>query len=114
MSAGRARRRIGRMPAALVIALGVVALVASIAAAMTLGAADVSLVTVRDIVLNNIGLAHIPVRPAANAIVWEDRLPRALVAAACGAGHRGPRRNPRSTVKQAVWWWAPPVTSAPP
>jgi hypothetical protein len=43
-------------------------------------------VSVRDVILNNLGLANIPVRPAANAIVWEDRLPRALVAAACGAG----------------------------
>ncbi|RKS88380.1 iron complex transport system permease protein [Microbacterium sp. AG790] len=86
MTAGMTPRRIVRLPAALVIALGVVALVASIAAAMTLGAADVSLVTVRDVILNNLALANIPVRPAANAIVWEDRLPRALVAAACGAG----------------------------
>jgi iron complex transport system permease protein len=42
MTAGLTPRRTVRLPAALVIALGVVALVASIAAAMTLGAADVS------------------------------------------------------------------------
>ncbi len=41
---------------------------------------------VRDILLNHLGLADIPVRPAKNAIVWEERLPRTLVAAACGAG----------------------------
>lgn len=80
------RRGTGRVGAPLVVGLGVVALIASVAAAMTFGAADVSLVNVRDIVSNNLGLTDIPVRAAANAIVWEDRLPRALVAAACGAG----------------------------
>ncbi|WP_233571284.1 iron ABC transporter permease [Nocardiopsis sp. Huas11] len=61
-------------------------LLASIGVAITLGPADVSLVNVRDIVLNHLGITDIPVRVSKNAIVWDDRLPRALVAAACGAG----------------------------
>jgi iron complex transport system permease protein len=69
------------------IGLGAFALLTvSIGVAITLGPADVSLVNVRDILLNHLGGADIPVRVSKNAIVWEDRLPRALVAAACGAG----------------------------
>lgn len=86
MSTAVRRPRESRVAAPVVVAVGVVALALSVMIAMTLGAADVSLVNVRDIVLDNLGLADIPVRAAANAIVWEDRLPRALVAAACGAG----------------------------
>ncbi|MFD3443299.1 FecCD family ABC transporter permease [Microbacteriaceae bacterium 4G12] len=58
----------------------------SVGVAVTLGPADVSLVNVRDILLNHLGLAQIPVRVAEDAIVWQERLPRALVAAACGTG----------------------------
>ncbi|MEV3961351.1 iron chelate uptake ABC transporter family permease subunit [Nocardia sp. NPDC050193] len=65
---------------------GIVALTLSVLVAVTLGPADISAVNVRDILLNHLGLADIAVRPAKNAIVWEERLPRALVAAACGAG----------------------------
>ncbi|WP_280425979.1 FecCD family ABC transporter permease [Nocardia carnea] len=65
---------------------GVVALTLSVLVAVTLGPADISLVNVRDVLLNHLGLTDIPVRAAKNAIVWEERLPRALVAAACGAG----------------------------
>ena len=63
-----------------------VALALSVGVAVTLGPADVSLVNVRDILLNHVHLADIPVRASEDAIVWEERLPRALVAAACGAG----------------------------
>lgn len=75
------------MPLGLLLTLGgVVALVVSLGVAITLGPADVSLVNVRDVVLNHLGLADIPVRAAKDAIVWEERLPRALVAACAGAG----------------------------
>ncbi|PVG82561.1 iron ABC transporter permease [Nocardioides gansuensis] len=72
--------------APLLVLAAVVALALSVAVAVTLGPADVSLVNVRDILLNHLRLADIPVRAAEDAIVWEERLPRALVAAACGAG----------------------------
>ncbi|MFQ6229648.1 FecCD family ABC transporter permease [Nocardia sp. NPDC002869] len=65
---------------------GVVALTLSVLVAVTLGPAEISSVNVRDILADHLGLADIPVRPAKNAIVWEERLPRALAAAACGAG----------------------------
>lgn len=81
--ASSVRRRLGLLGLAVA---GVAVLVLSVAAAATLGAADVSLVNVRDILLNNLGLADIPVRASENAIVWQERVPRALVAAACGAG----------------------------
>nr|WP_063058683.1 iron chelate uptake ABC transporter family permease subunit [Nocardia sienata] len=74
------------MAGSLIVVAGVVALGLSVLVAVTLGPADISLVNVRDILLNHLGLADIPVRMAKNAIVWEERLPRALVAAACGAG----------------------------
>jgi iron complex transport system permease protein len=70
----------------LILGGGILALALSILVAVTLGPANVSLVNVRDVLLNHLGLADIPVRLSKNAIVWEERLPRALVAAACGAG----------------------------
>ncbi|MHC2187003.1 iron complex transport system permease protein [Rathayibacter agropyri] len=75
----------GVVAAALVVG-GLLALALSVGVAVTLGPADVSLVNVRDILLNHLGLADIPVRTAEDAIVWQERLPRALVAASCGAG----------------------------
>nr|WP_245713392.1 iron chelate uptake ABC transporter family permease subunit [Nocardia rhamnosiphila] len=70
----------------MIVVGGVVALTLSVLVAVTLGPAEISAVNVRDILADHLGLADIPVRPAKNAIVWEERLPRALVAAACGAG----------------------------
>lgn len=70
----------------LLVATGVVVFVVSVGVAMTMGPADVSLVNVRDVVSNHLGITDVPVRAAEDAIVWQERLPRALVAAACGAG----------------------------
>jgi iron complex transport system permease protein len=79
-----------RLPSGILLAgmclLGLIVLVVSVGVAITLGPADVSLVNVRDIVLNHLGFANIPVRVSDDAIIWQERLPRALVAAACGAG----------------------------
>lgn len=69
-----------------ILILGVVLFLGTVGVAMTLGPADVSLVNVRDIVTNHLGLTEIPIRVSEEAIVWQERLPRALVAAACGAG----------------------------
>ena len=74
------------MLAAGLAVLGIVVIALSVGVAVTLGPAEVSLVNVRDILLNHLALADIPVRVAEDAIVWQERLPRALVAAACGAG----------------------------
>ncbi|WP_411741370.1 MULTISPECIES: FecCD family ABC transporter permease [unclassified Rhodococcus (in: high G+C Gram-positive bacteria)] len=65
---------------------GVALCVASILVAITLGPANISLVNVRDVVLNHLGVTDVPVKVSKNAIVWEERLPRALVAAASGVG----------------------------
>lgn len=70
---------------ALVLA-GLLLLVASVGTAITLGPADILPVNVRDIVTNHLGLTDIPVKVSKDAIVWEERLPRAFVAAACGIG----------------------------
>lgn len=72
--------------ASMLVFAGILVFLASVGVAMTLGPADVSLVNVRDIVSNHLGLTEIPVRVSEDAIVWQERLPRALVAAACGAG----------------------------
>jgi iron complex transport system permease protein len=81
-----ARIRSARGVAVTTVVAGGAVLVLSVMIAITLGAADISLVNVRDIVANHLRLATIPVRAVEDAIVWEDRLPRSLVAAACGAG----------------------------
>ena len=86
---GTATARRPASPVMLATALslaGLAILLLSIGAAVTLGPADVSLVNVRDIVANHLGLADIPVRVSEDAIVWQERLPRTLVAAACGTG----------------------------
>ncbi|WP_432572687.1 FecCD family ABC transporter permease [Kineococcus sp. SYSU DK005] len=82
--AAGARRR--RAAAPLVAPAAAAALVLSVLVATTLGPADVSLVNVRDVLLNHLTGAGIPVRLSEDAIVWQERLPRALVAACCGAG----------------------------
>ena len=83
----RRERQWSRHAAASAVTLGgLIVLAVSVGVAVTLGPADVSLVNVRDILLNHLGLAEIPVRVSEDAIVWQERLPRALVAAACGAG----------------------------
>ncbi len=69
-----------------VVVVGLVACVLSVMVAITLGTADISLVNVRDIVGNHLGVTDVPVRVSEDAIVWQDRLPRSLVAAAAGAG----------------------------
>lgn len=81
-----ARIRATRGVAVSTVVAGGAVLILSVMVAITLGTADISLVNVRDIVGNHLGVVTIPVRAGEDAIVWEDRLPRSLVAAACGAG----------------------------
>lgn len=77
-----------RFPA--VIALSVMALGASIVAATFIGTADVGFFDVLSIVLRHVHLDLLaPVRPAPpliDALVWESRLPRVLLAATVGSG----------------------------
>ncbi|WP_396954361.1 FecCD family ABC transporter permease [Nesterenkonia sp. CL21] len=84
--AGRAPRARAAATLVTLTLAGLVLLALSVGAAVTLGPAEVSLVNVRDVILNHVAGTQIPVRASEDAIVWEERLPRALVAAACGAG----------------------------
>ncbi|MEU4567949.1 iron chelate uptake ABC transporter family permease subunit [Micromonospora sp. NPDC023956] len=63
-----------------------VALVASISVAVTIGPADISVRTVWTVVGDRLGLVHSDVPLLREHIVWRLRLPRVLGAAAVGAG----------------------------
>lgn len=65
---------------------GVVALLASIAAAITIGPASLSVTDVYAIVAERFGAGPSGASRLATGIVWELRLPRALLAALCGTG----------------------------
>ena len=64
----------------------VVALLASIAVAVTIGAADLAVGDVIGSVLSHLGIGVSPLDTLRDGIVWELRLPRILTAAAVGAG----------------------------
>ena len=68
------------------IAIAIVAISVSVGIATTLGSANISLVNVRDILANHLLGYEIPVKLSKDAIVWEERVPRSLIAACCGAG----------------------------
>ncbi|BBY85794.1 FecCD family ABC transporter permease [Mycolicibacterium tokaiense] len=78
-------RRPGLTTVALLV-LGVGLLVFSMLAAVSLGGEGISLVNVRDILGNHLQLTDIDVLPYKDVIVWQDRMPRTVVAAAVGAG----------------------------
>lgn len=71
--------------AALLIA-GLLAMIASVLAAAALGGEGISLVNVRDILTNHLHLTDVEVFPYKEVIVWQDRMPRSVVAAAVGGG----------------------------
>lgn len=80
---------LGRHPAALAISVGGVALVlvaVSIAAAVTIGPADIRIADVWASIASHVGLGSTPLTPLRDGIVWELRLPRILTAGAVGAG----------------------------
>ncbi|WP_084105347.1 iron chelate uptake ABC transporter family permease subunit [Demequina sp. NBRC 110056] len=61
-------------------------LIASLAAAASIGVAGLSLGTVWSVVAGHLGLPAAQVGALTDAIVWDIRVPRALTAAAVGAG----------------------------
>ncbi len=67
-------------------AVGLSALVLSIAVAITIGPADISVRDVFGVVAQHVGLGDSAVSRIRDGIVWELRLPRTLLAAVCGAG----------------------------
>lgn len=78
-----------RRPVLTTVALlvtGVLAMVLSMLAAVSLGGEGVTVVNVRDILSNHLHLTDIAVLTYKDVIVWQDRMPRSVVAAAVGAG----------------------------
>nr|WP_307807544.1 putative F420-0 ABC transporter permease subunit [Naasia sp. SYSU D00948] len=67
-------------------ALLLVLLAASVAAAVTIGPADIRVSEVWRSIAAHLGLGVSPLSPLRDGIVWELRLPRILTAAAVGAG----------------------------
>lgn len=65
---------------------GGVVLVLSIAVAVTIGPASVSVADVYRVILAHIGIGSAQVSRIQDGIVWELRLPRTLLASICGAG----------------------------
>ncbi|WP_199433472.1 FecCD family ABC transporter permease [Qaidamihabitans albus] len=72
--------------AATIVVLGVPAVLLSVAVAVTLGPADLSVPDVAGVVGARLGLGETAVSRIGQGIVWELRLPRALLAGICGAG----------------------------
>ncbi|MGB3370189.1 MAG: iron chelate uptake ABC transporter family permease subunit [Rhodococcus sp. (in: high G+C Gram-positive bacteria)] len=66
--------------------VGSVVLTLSIAFAITIGPASLSVSDVYRIVLEHVGIGNSNVSRIKDGIVWELRLPRTLLAAICGAG----------------------------
>ena len=75
-------RRIGGGP---MLVLLLLLLVVSVTAAVTIGPSDVGAADVWRVVADHLGFAS-DATPTENAIVWEIRLPRVLLAATVGAG----------------------------
>lgn len=80
-----------RTPLALVLGVGLAALVATVLVTVTIGPADVAVADVARSALGHLGLGPAAgtdggVATLTDAIVWDLRLPRVLTAAAVGAG----------------------------
>ncbi|BCL32220.1 FecCD family ABC transporter permease [Streptomyces aurantiacus] len=70
----------------LLCAAGAALLVASVAAAITIGPADIDVGDVWSVVASHLGWGSTELSPIRDGIVWQLRLPRTLLAAVCGAG----------------------------
>ncbi|KUN09771.1 iron ABC transporter permease [Streptomyces yokosukanensis] len=67
-------------------AVGLCALALSVAAAVTIGPADISASDVWTSAAAHLGLGESRLAPLRDGIVWDLRMPRTLLAAVCGAG----------------------------
>ncbi|MEU0238647.1 iron chelate uptake ABC transporter family permease subunit [Nocardiopsis sp. NPDC006198] len=80
----------GRLRSSLIVGAFIVALCASIIVAAFVGTANIGALDVLGIILRNIGLGALapvaPAPPLIDALVWESRLPRVLLAAVVGLG----------------------------
>lgn len=75
-----------RAPLALLVTVGVLAVVATILVAVTIGPANLDVAEVARSIAGHLGLTVTDVPRLHDAIVWDLRLPRVLTAAAVGAG----------------------------
>lgn len=85
VAAGRRGRARGPV-LPLLWAAGVVALLASLAVAITIGPASIGVGDVWSVVADRLGWGTSELSPIRDGIVWNLRLPRTLLAAVCGAG----------------------------
>lgn len=65
---------------------GIVLLLASVAGAVTIGPARISVADVWSVVAAHLGFGGTELSPIRDGIVWDLRMPRTLLAAVCGAG----------------------------
>lgn len=82
----RGDRSIRGIRGGLLWAGGFLLLVLSVAVAVTIGPARISVGNVRDTVAAHLGLGESPLSPIRDGIIWNLRMPRTLLAAVCGAG----------------------------
>lgn len=67
-------------------AVTIVALFGAIVAAVAIGEMTIPMTTVISAVTNGLGLTRVPLPRIEEAVIWDYRLSRALIAAFCGAG----------------------------
>ncbi|MFE6857417.1 FecCD family ABC transporter permease [Nocardia sp. NPDC057668] len=77
---------VARRAAAPICAVSAVLLIISIAVTVSIGPANVSLRDVYGVIGQHLGLGESTASRLTDGIVWQLRLPRALLAALCGAG----------------------------
>lgn len=76
----------GGVLTALLVAAGLVVLLGSIAVAVTIGPAELSVRDVYAVLFDKLGVRDSELSAIREGIVWQLRLPRTLLAAVCGAG----------------------------
>ncbi|WP_211323358.1 FecCD family ABC transporter permease [Amycolatopsis palatopharyngis] len=80
----------GRLRSSLIVGTFIVALCGSIVVAAFVGTASIGVLDVLGIILHNVGLGALapvpPAPPLIDALIWESRLPRVLLAAVVGLG----------------------------
>ncbi|MGW6020723.1 FecCD family ABC transporter permease [Streptomyces sp. NPDC055099] len=76
----------GGIRSALLWTAGLAALALSVAVAVTIGPADISVPDVWSAVAAHLGWGEATLTPIRDGIVWNLRMPRTLLAAVCGAG----------------------------
>lgn len=76
----------GGIRSALLWTVGLAALALSVAVAVTIGPADISVPDVWSAVAAHLGWGEARLTPIRDGIVWNLRMPRTLLAAVCGAG----------------------------